>query len=370
MKLPLRKKDLAPQSFAAFGSGLTWRATLFSLVLGSIGGAVFWQIGMPLAWMLGAMITVTVVAVAHGPVRLPKSLRAVMVAVLGVMLGSSFSPDLLSRADEWLVTLSCLVPYLMIAAGLCYVFFLKVAHYDRVTAFYSGVPGGLSEMTLIGGDMGGDPRVISLAHAARILIVVSTIPFWFQIARTYDPALNADLDLVFVSDVSLHDVVALGLCAVLGYVLGRAIRLPAAALTGPMLLSAAAHLAGWTQSVPPVEAVAAAQVVLGTAIGCRFAGTATRTVLRAIVLAVGALVVLLTVAVAFAFGLARLTGLSFDALLLAYAPGGLAEMTLIALSKHIDPAFVSAHHVVRIALIVVGAQFVFRFLIDRNRRER
>jgi uncharacterized membrane protein AbrB (regulator of aidB expression) len=60
--------------------------------------------------------------------------------------------------------------------------------------------------------------------------------------------------------------------------------------------------------VPPVEAIAVAQVVLGTAIGCRFSGTASATVVRAIVLALGALVILLTVAVAFALGLAWATG--------------------------------------------------------------
>ena len=366
LKFPIPQKDWLKLSGAAFGSGLTWRATLFSLVLGSIGGAVFWQVGLPLAWMLGAMITVTVAAVARGPVRLPKPLRSFMVAVLGVMLGSSFSPDLLSRAGEWMISLSCLVPYLLTATGLCYIYFRKVAGYNPVTAFFSGTPGGLSEMTLIGADMGGNSRAISLAHAARILLVVSTIPFWFQIARAYDPALNADLDRVYLSEVSLHDAVALGLCAIVGTVLGRSIRLPAAALTGPMLLSAAVHLAGWTRSVPPVEAVAVAQIVLGTAIGCRFAGTATMTVIKAIALALGALVVLLVVAVAFALGLAWVTGLPFDALLLAYAPGGLAEMTLIALSQHIDPAFVSAHHVVRIALIVTAAPLVFRVFAGRN----
>jgi hypothetical protein len=370
LKFPLTPENWSSAPGAAFGSGLTWRATVFSLALGSIGGAIFWRIGMPLAWMLGAMITLTVVAVAHGPVRLPQRLRSVMVAVLGVMLGSSFSPDLLPHAGKWLISLSCLVPYLLIASGLTYVYFRKVAAYDPATAFFSGTPGGLSVMTLIGTDLGGDSRSISLAHAARILLVVSTIPFWFQIARAYDPALNAGLARVYLSDVSLLDVTALGLCALVGAAIGNAIRLPAAALTGPMLISAAVHLAGWTSSVPPVEAVAAAQVVLGTAIGCRFAGTNVGTVVKAIVLALGALAILLVVAVGFALGLAWVTGLSFDALLLAYAPGGLAEMTLIALSQHIDPAFVGAHHVVRIALIVTAAPLVFRVWIGHNRRAR
>jgi hypothetical protein len=293
-----------------------------------------------------------------------------MVAVLGVMLGSAFTPKILDQAGEWVISLSCLVPYLLVATGLAYVYFRKVAAYEPVTAYFSGTPGGLSEMTMIGAELGGDLRAISLAHASRVLLVVSTIPFWFQFARHYDPSLNATIDRFYLYEISFDDVVALGLCAIVGALAGRLIRLPASFLTGPMLLSAAVHLAGWTRSVPPVEAVALAQVVLGTAIGCRFAGTATSMVVRAIVLAIGALVILLIVAVGFALGLAWITGLSFDALLLAYAPGGLAEMTLIALSQSIDPAFVSAHHVVRIGLIVSAAPLIFRLLarVERQRR--
>ena len=327
---------------------------------------MFWRLNLPLAWMLGAMVIVTIAALVRAPVNLPVRLRTVMVAVLGVMLGSSFSPEILGKAGEWGISLACLVPYLLIAIGLCYAYFRAVGGYRPVTALFSGVPGGLSEMILLGTAMGGDARSISLAHAARILLVVSVIPVWFQVAGSYDPALNAPPDRTHFADLSWEDILILSTCAVVGMLVARRLRLPAAPLLGPMVLSAVVHLAGLTGSVPPVEVVAAAQIVLGTAIGCRFAGTATRAVLKAIVLALGALVILLVVAVCFALGLAFTTGLAFDALLLAYAPGGMAEMTLIALSKNIDPAFVSAHHVVRIALLVATAPFLARFLLSRE----
>ncbi|MDA1278334.1 MAG: AbrB family transcriptional regulator, partial [Verrucomicrobia bacterium] len=56
------------------------------------------------------------------------------------------------------------------------------------------------------------------------------------------------------------------------------------------------------------------------------------------------------------------TGLPFAALLLAFAPGGLAEMSLISLSLGIDAAFVSTHQVVRIFFIVALFPLAFRFL--------
>lgn len=333
-----------------------------ALALGAAGGALFWRLDLPLAWMLGAMCVTTIAAVARVPLRMSVRLRSVMVAVLGVMLGSAFTPELLDHAGDWVISLSALVPYLLIATLLCHLYFRRVGRYDPPTAYYSGVPGGLAQMIVLGTEQGGDTRAISLAHATRILLVVSTIPFWFRLTGEAGSPAASLAGGPHLLDVSLADLALLAAAAVVGSWIATRLRLPAATLIGPMIVSAAIHLTGLTASTPPLEAVALAQVVLGTAIGCRFAGTRAVTVLHAMVLAVGALVLLLTVAVAFALAVGWATGLDFDALLLAYAPGGLAEMSLIALAQNIDPAFVSAHHTLRIALVVLLAPLLFRLV--------
>jgi hypothetical protein len=65
-------------------------------------------------------------------------------------------------------------------------------------------------------------------------------------------------------------------------------------------------------------------------------------------------------ATVFALALERLTGLPFTALILAFAPGGLAEMTLVSLALGIDTAFVSTHHLFRMLILVLGAPFALR----------
>jgi uncharacterized membrane protein AbrB (regulator of aidB expression) len=55
-------------------------------------------------------------------------------------------------------------------------------------------------------------------------------------------------------------------------------------------------------------------------------------------------------------------GIPFAAALLAFSPGGLAEMSLIALSMNVDAAYVSSHHIVRIFMIVLAAPLLFRLL--------
>jgi membrane AbrB-like protein len=144
-------------------------------------------------------------------------------------------------------------------------------------------------------------------------------------------------------------------------VLGLALRLPAPTLLGPMVISAVLHLTEVTKSAPPSELVVLAQVILGTILGTRFVGISAGALGRAVGLSLGATLVMLVIAIGFALVMHRLTGQSSDQILLAYAPGGLTEMSLVALALHAEAAFVATHHVVRILMVIVAAPVLFRF---------
>ena len=53
-------------------------------------------------------------------------------------------------------------------------------------------------------------------------------------------------------------------------------------------------------------------------------------------------------------------GMPLPLLVLAFVPGGLAEMSLVALALTDDPAFVATNHIVRIALVVLFASWLFQ----------
>jgi hypothetical protein len=343
----------------------TLRTTLVALVIGTFGGWLAGLAGLPLAWMIGAMSATTAAAALGLPIAMPIGFRHFMVAVLGVMLGSGFSPEMLDRIGEWALSLAALALYAAAAGGAGLFYFRRICGYDAVTAYFSAMPGGLSEMILVGTEMGGDARIISLTHAARVMLVVLALPFAFQMMIGYDPAARPLAGLP-LADVSGADLAVLTACGALGYTLARVLRLPAAAVVGPMILSALVHILGWTSAKPPFELVAAAQVVVGTAIGCRFAGVTARLLLRTAAAAAGGTAVLLSATLAFAFALAQVTGLPVVALTLAFSPGGLAEMSLIAIAIGADAAFVATHHVVRIFMIVVFAPLAFKLMRRRD----
>ncbi|ACI99163.1 AbrB family transcriptional regulator [Rhodospirillum centenum] len=359
----------APEA-AGVPAGTDWRGLAATLGLGAAGGSLFFLLHVPLAFMIGALVSVTAAAMAGVRVSVPRRLRTAMVVVLGIMLGSAFRPAMLEHLSEWAVSLGGLVLYTVAAALAGLLYLRRVARYDGVTAYFTAMPGGFQEMVLMGAAMGGDDRTIALAHSMRIMLTVLTVPFAFQLLPGFAPAAR-DWSLGGLGpgliDLPLRDVALLAACA-LGAPVAQRLRIPAGMLVGPMLLSAAVHLSGLTVGKPPGLLVAAAQVVVGAGIGCRFVGVPLRTIVAVAAAALGLTVALLAVTVLMALSVHLLTGLDLAALILAYAPGGLAEMSLVALSLHVDAAFVATHHIARIVLIVIFAPLAWRLWQAHRRR--
>jgi len=334
---------------------------LFALAIGTAGGFIAHELNVPLAWMLGAMSATTAAAMLGLPVALPVAFRLAMLGVLGVMLGSGFAPEILDRIADWSISLLGLAIYTLAVTGIVAFFLRRFCGYDPITAYFSAAPGGLSEMVLVGSQYGGDERVISLTHTSRILLVVLALPFLMQIIFGYTPGPRPAAGAPFVES-EVFDMLVLTFCGVAGFFAARLAKLPAAAVLGPMLFSAAVHMTGVTSAKPPTELVAAAQVVVGTTIGCRFAGVSMKLVGHTILASFGSTVILVAGGLLFAVALHPLTGLPTIGLFLAFAPGGVAEMSLIALALSIDAALVATHHIVRIFFIVVCTPLLFRLL--------
>jgi hypothetical protein len=90
-----------------------------------------------------------------------------------------------------------------------------------------------------------------------------------------------------------------------------------------------------------------------------------REVSRIVIAGSGVTILFIGMAAVFAGILEAWTGLPFNALLLAFAPGGLVEMTLISLSLNIDIAFISTHHVFRVIFLLLAAPLIFLWIAPK-----
>lgn len=343
----------------ATAGGIDWKALLVTVALGTAGGALFRWLTIPLPWMLGA-VTFTTIAAMSGKVRIamPRKLRAGFLTILGVLLGASFTPAIISRMHDWVWTTAGLAVWALVAGVGAYYYLRRFARFDKVTAFFAATPGGLAEMVLVGSQLGANVPTLALCHAVRVMLVVLAVPIWFRLEGLISP--QQTRAMVGLLDVAPADYAILAACAIGGSFLGNRLKLPAAGMLGPLLCSVAVHLAGLTDSQPPYVLTAAAQVVLGAAIGQRFAGTTLRSIAADAAHGTVATAIMLGFAILFAVAFSRMTGQSFAGLVLAFAPGGFAEMSLIALALSVDSAFVASHHLIRIILVVTLAPLLFR----------
>lgn len=344
----------------------TLQAYAVSAALGIAGALIALRIGSPLPWFLGPMVANAIFAIAGVPLRGPDFLRPVALPVLGVMLGSTFRPELFAHAAEWAVSLAMIPLYVLASSAVNYAYFRKVAGCDHVTAYFSSMPGGLNDMLTMGSENGGDEKQIALAHALRVLISVGVIAVILSMLFGVSNG-SARRTFIGLSDFDLHDAATLIICAVLGPILGKRFGIPARMILGPLAMSAAVHLFSVVEIGPPTALSLGAQFVLGAGVGGRFAGIRLRSAAR--LMLHGSISALIATFVAALFGLVVIaaTDIDFFAGFLAFAPGGMMEMSLLALAINQSVAYVTLSHIVRYMVVAIFAGAAFRMTARRDR---
>ena len=328
-------------------------------LIAALGVAAFSIAGLPLPFLLGPMFACLTAALAGVAMRPPPVMGDLARTVLGVAIGASITPELVARLPQMALSVA-LVPLFVVLIGLIGVpYFRRVCRFDPATSYFAAMPGGFQDMLAFGEEAGADVRALSLIHATRVLAIVSVAPL--ILALGYGLSLDRPVGAP-ASEVPPLQIALMALLAVGGWRLARRIGLFGAAILGPMILATAASLSGAITMRPPAEAILAAQFFIGLSVGTKYAGVTMRELRVDVLASLGFCVILAVVSVAFAEGVARL-GLAppVDALL-AFAPGGQAEMVVLALVAGTDVAFVVAHHLVRIVTVILGAPIARRFM--------
>ena len=346
---------------------MSFQTVLTSLILtliSGLGGYAASFVHIPLPFMTGSLIVAGLIALFL-PKKLPQgyafptSIRAVFMVAIGVMIGTKVTPDLLNSLGTVAASLAGLTVFVFLAHGANYLIFRHIGRYDRPTAFYAGTPGGLLESLAMGEAAGANLPILTMQQFLRIIAVITLMPvglsFWYGA-----PLGSASGISLGGNDVPWQQIpLAIGI-GLVGYIVGLKIKLPAGQLTGPLLAAALVSVFGWADLALPQWLINLSQVVIGTSLGLKFTGLRGQTMVRAAWLSVLSVTAMLGIGIGFSLGLQWLTGTNFDVLLISFAPGGVTEMALIALSLHANPALVTLHHVFRIFLTVIEMTLLAR----------
>jgi membrane AbrB-like protein len=325
-----------------------------SLLIGAAGGYLFDAAKFPAGWLAGSMVFAAVAALAGRPIYVPASLARVCSIALGITIGGVVTPETLRGMTTWPFSIA-MVSVSVAAATLATVTYLTRVHgWNTLTAIFASTPGGLAQVMALAAQEGRDcdVRGVAIVQTLRVVILAVVVPATLSLtglAGTVrlpaSPIAIADAPIAFAILVGGATAAALGLLR-LGF--------PGGLIFGPLMVSAILHGGAFITVTMPFWLATAAMVGLGTVSGGRFTGTPFRLLLGYLGAALGAFTVSLVVTAAIGIAVTMVVPLPVSDLIVAYAPGAVDAMMILALALHLDPVFVGAHHLTRVFVVSVG----------------
>ena len=329
-----------------------------TLAVATAGGGALGLTGFPAGWLSGAILAVAAAAIAGRPMLLPVLFTRAVFVLIGISLGSVVTPETLHGMATYPLSIAALI-VAMACIGLAGAAYLRFIHgWDKVAACLAAAPGGMSQVLVLAADLGVDLRAVAIVQSIRVVIVAVGLPAGLSLFGLVGHAVrrgNGPLTFALADEMALL-VVAASICGMIAH----RFKLPGGLLFGAMFASALLHGIGFVHAVVPSWTANAAMISLGAITGSRFTSTPLRLLLKYLGAGCGSFAVAVTIATIFASGLIAYFSLSPAEVMMAFAPGSVDAMMLLALALHLDPVYVGAHHVTRIVLVSVAMSVIAR----------
>ena len=341
-----------------------------TMAFGGVGAATLGLAGMPAGWLSGAIVGVSAAALSGRPMYVPPPIARTVYVVLGISLGSSVTPSTVASMVTWPLSMIALA-LAMTAITASVTIYLKLVHgWPTLDALFAAAPGALAQAMALAQDAGANVRAIAMVQTVRLFILAVALPLIFAAfgVMGLPPPRGGNLPLTqLVLELLVIIVISSG-AALLAFRLN----LPGGLILGSMAASGILHGTGWVHAFLPVPVAIFSFIIMGAMIGTRLGGADFRQLLRLSLVGVGALLVGTSVGTLFAVGVAWLLTLRTDSLVIAYAPGAMEAMTIIAFALHLDPVFVGVHQLARftfMSLVLPAAVGMIRAYEGRGNKD-
>jgi membrane AbrB-like protein len=323
---------------------------LETLAIGAAGGVLFLWANLPGGLITGAMIAVGVAAIAGRPLAVPPILAQGVLVLLGISLGSLMSRQVLQHmgAYPWTIALLALATFCSTFGSSLYL--QRIHDWDRTSAFLAASPGALSQIIVLAAEKGADVPAIAVVQTMRVIILTAALPMLLALTGIA-PSSRPTAVAAIASPLELTELVAASMAVAL---LLRLIKFPASWMFGAMIGSSVLHGAGWVEGGLPPSVRGVALVGIGALIGSRFARMKARTLLSHVNAALGSFAFAIIISAVFVAVIVLTTHVRAADVIVAFAPGAMDAMLALALTLHIDPIFVGAHHLSRFVFVTIA----------------
>lgn len=319
-----------------------------TLAIAAAGGATLGLIGFPAGWLSGSILAVAGASLAGRPMLIPTLLMRAIFVLIGISLGAVVTPETLHGMATYPLSIVVLL-LAMVFISIGGAGYLRLIHrWDKVDAYLAAAPGGMSQVLALGAELGGDLRAIAIVQSIRVVVIAVGLPAGLSLLGLvgHVPRTVGVVTLAVVDELAIL-VAGSTLAALIAY----RIRFPGGLLFGAMLTSAMLHGSGLIHAVMPWWVANTAMVAMGAITGSRFANTSPRMLLNFVGAAFGSFAVAVAISAVFAAVLISVLSLRAAEVMIAFAPGSVDAMMLLALALNLDPVYVGAHHLTRIFFV-------------------
>jgi uncharacterized protein len=280
---------------------------------------------------------------------MPPVLTQTVLVLLGITLGSLVSRQLIQHMSAYPLTIG-----LLALATFCSTFgssfYLQRFHgWDQTSALLAGSPGALSQITMLAAEKGADVAAIAVVQTMRVIILTAALPLLLALTGIASTA-PVDVASLIASPLELAVLAAAAVAVAL---LLRLANFPASWMFGAMIASAVLHGTGLIEGGLPPWMRGVALVGIGAVIGTRFARISKSTLVSHINAGLGSFAVAIAISAVFVTVIVLATNVRFADVVVAFAPGAMDAMLALALTLHIDPIFVGAHHLSRFVFVSI-----------------
>ena len=335
---------------------------LLALLVAFCGSLIFIYLHLPLPWLLGSIFATSIlIRFQKIPIQSPKLFSAPARILIGLAIGSAFTPAILNYIPQYTISLLLVVPFTILVIFFGTYYYYKVLKYDLKTSYLGSMPGGVIEMVIIGQELKANTAKITLMQSSRLFFVVVSLPFIIQYIFQIDIRGNQLLTTP-IKDIDILEFLYIYVLGVFAALFAKNIKLTAAYLIGPMIISIILYSGGFVTTHIPDELLKFIQVVFGSIIGFTFKNVDLKTIFNTLVATLGHFVILIILCGIFIFIIHHFFGFATLDILLAFGPGGQTEINLIALLVGANLPYITLHHIVRLFLVMNIAPIIAKRL--------
>ena len=314
---------------------------------------------IPLAWMLGPMLAVSIAALSGIKIKMPKLALSSILIVLGLHIGNYIDQNLINQMTEWVWTSIIMFVYILISILIVSKYLQKFSGYNVKTSIFSAAPGALGPLMILAEHEKSDLSQVATSHLIRLIIIITVIPF-FVVNYSTNEALTIE-KFDYLDQNHFHLLILL-IGSILLIFLFDKIGVPAALLSGTLVASGILQITEVASYKLPDESINFCLLILGASVGCRFADKSLKEVASNSFHSLVATIILVTLGLLAAIIATYFVDTNFLTLLLSFSPGGIYEVAVIAIAFDLDPNFVAFHHIVRLLMILFTIPIILKII--------